>query len=374
MWSRPELKSTGAKVACQDICKTKDKGGLAIWPLKEVNHLKLIWRMFPGDSLWGKWIRTNLLKKKSFWEVSEKTQAGSWIWRKMLKLRYVARPFHMKDVGNGRQISFWFDRWSEFGVMSELLGERGILEMGIRREATLEEALCNQRRKKRHRRPILNDIEKEMSIVKEKLSSEMEDVDLWGWKSGYKNNFSTTETWQQTQEVGSACTWGKSIWFSQASPKFAFMTWIAMHDRLATMDRISGWSQGVDSICVLCKMASETRNHLFFECSFSSLIWEQLVKGILGGSYSNKWNIIVELISAPAMEKRKSFCLRYALQVTLYTLWWERNTRRHGDSLMASQALTKLIDKSIRNKLSLVQRNKMKGMEGILQYWFGTRL
>jgi len=180
---------------------------LGIRPLKEVNHvygLKLIWRMFAGNSLWGKWIRTNLLK-----EVSEKTQAGSWIWRKMLKLRYVAMTFHMKAVRNGRHISFWFDRWSELGVMPELLSERGILEMGIRREATLEEALCNQRRKKRHRRHILNDIEKDMGIVKEKLRSGTENVDLWRWKSGYKTNFSISETWQQAREVGSLCTLGR---------------------------------------------------------------------------------------------------------------------------------------------------------------------
>ena len=140
------------------------------------------------------------------------------------------------------------------------------------------------------------------------------------------------------------------------------------------MDRISGWSQGVDSTRVLCKTASKTRNHLFFECLFSSLIWKHLTKGILDRSYLDKWNIIVELISTPIMEKRKRFCLRYALQVTLYTLWWERNKRHHGDSPMPSQALSKLIDKSISNKLSLVQRKEMKGMEGILQYWFGTRL
>ena len=377
LWTGPELKSTGAKVAWQDICKPKNEGGLGIRPLKEANHvygLKLIWRLLSGDSLWSKWIKSNLLKKKSFWEVNVETQTGSWIWRKMLKLRHVARSFHMKAVGNGRHISFWFDRWSELGVLSELLGDRGTQEMGIRREATLEEALYNQRRKKRHRRHILNDIEKEMGVVKEKLRSEMEDVDMWRWRSGYKSNFSTSETWQQTREVGSPCAWGKSIWFSQASPKFDFMTWIAMRGRLATMDRISGWSQGVDTTCVLCKAASETRNHLFFECSFSSQIWEKLVKGILGRSYSNQWNIIVRLISAPKVEKRKRFCLRYAFQVALYTLWWERNKRRHGDTPVPPQTLTKLIDKSIRNKLSLLQKKKMKGMECILQYWFGTRM
>ncbi|XP_048623634.1 uncharacterized protein LOC125592486 [Brassica napus] len=287
--------------------------------------------MLAGDSLWGQWIRRNLLKKKSFWEVKESTQTGSWVWRKMLKLRDVARTFHMKVVGNGRHISFWFDRWSEIGVMIEVLGDRGLIEMGIHREATLEEAIWNHRRRKRHRRPLLNEVEKELSIVKEKLILDMDDVDLWRWKSGFKPSFSTAETWSMTREVATPCIWGQSIWFAQATPKFSFMTWIAIRDRLATMDRIAVWNPGVDTTCVLCKRAPETRNHLFFECSFSSWIWEHIVKGLLGRAYSNKWNIMVELISVSTMEKRKRFCLRYALQVTVYTLWWERNKRRHGD-------------------------------------------
>lgn len=37
LWSGPELKSTGAKVAWRDICKLQNEGGLGIRQLKEVN-------------------------------------------------------------------------------------------------------------------------------------------------------------------------------------------------------------------------------------------------------------------------------------------------------------------------------------------------
>ena len=154
LWTGPDLKSIGAKVSWHDICKKINEGGLGIKALKEVNKvqgLKLIWRLVAGDSLWSKWIRSNLLRKKRFWEVNVKSQAGSWIWKKMLKLREVAKTFHMKAVGNGRHTSFWYDRWSNLGVMSEFLGERGVIEMGIRREATVVEAMQKKRRRTRHR-------------------------------------------------------------------------------------------------------------------------------------------------------------------------------------------------------------------------------
>ena len=56
-------------MAWKDICKPHSEGGLGIRALKEVSlvyGLKLIWRMLSGKSLWGKWIKAYLLKKKSF--------------------------------------------------------------------------------------------------------------------------------------------------------------------------------------------------------------------------------------------------------------------------------------------------------------------
>ena len=99
---------------------------------------------------------------KKFWEVKAKTQLGSWMWRKMLKLRDVAKSFYKNEIGNGRHTSFWYDRWSPRGVLSDILDDRGIIDMGIRRGATVEEAVLNIRRRRRHRTDILNDIKAEL--------------------------------------------------------------------------------------------------------------------------------------------------------------------------------------------------------------------
>ena len=162
LWSGPALKSTGAKVAWRDICKFNSEGGLGLRALEEVNMvygLKLIWRMMSGDSLWGKWNKTNLLRKKSFWEVSTKTQVGSWMWRNMLKLRELAKTFFKKEMGNGRYVSFWYDKWSDMGVLFDLLGNRSIIDMGIRKKTTIEDVVLSTRRRRKHRMELLNIIE-----------------------------------------------------------------------------------------------------------------------------------------------------------------------------------------------------------------------
>lgn len=127
--------------------------------------------MLSGDSLWGKWIRANLQKGKSFWEVNSNTQIGSWMWRKMLKLRDVAKLFYMKEVGNGRHTSFWFEKWSDKGTLFDMLGDRGVIDMGVRREATLEEGVLNTRRRRRHRTDLLKDIDTELRGIERNLNT-----------------------------------------------------------------------------------------------------------------------------------------------------------------------------------------------------------
>lgn len=169
LWSGPSLKTIGAKVAWVEVCKGKDEGGLELRTLKDVNKvcgLKLIWRLLSGDSLWSKWLKANMLKKKSFWEVKHVTQSGSWMWRKLLKLRDVAKSFYRKEVGNGRHTSFWFDNWSDKGVLFDLLGTRGFIDMGIRREASVEEAVLCYRRRRKHRVMILNNIEEDLDRLR----------------------------------------------------------------------------------------------------------------------------------------------------------------------------------------------------------------
>ena len=139
------------------------------------------------------------------------------------------------------------------------------------------------------------------------------------------------------------------------------------------MDRIAKWSQGVDTICVLCKSADEDRDHLFFTCSYSSQVWENLARGIMGDSYTNLWSSIIPLLTVRGMERRKRFCLRYAFQVAVYALWRERNRVKHGEKLMPWTVLRKILDKGVRNKLSILQANRVKGMERGLQTWFGAR-
>lgn len=73
----------------------------------------------------------------------------------MLKLKDVNKSFYRKELGNGRHTSFWYDRWSDKGVLSDLLGEREIIDICVKRGATIEEAVSNTRRRRRNQTGLL---------------------------------------------------------------------------------------------------------------------------------------------------------------------------------------------------------------------------
>lgn len=63
---------------------------------------------------------------------------GSWMWKKLLKYREVARPLHKMEVKSGNSTSFWYDDWSQMGRLIDLTGPRGVIDLGIPLQATVE--------------------------------------------------------------------------------------------------------------------------------------------------------------------------------------------------------------------------------------------
>ena len=278
-WSGPELNGRKAKVSWGEVCKPKQEGGLGVRRLKEVNlvcSLKLIWRILSANSLWVNWIKVYLIRKGSLW-----------MWRKILKCREVAKKLYRVEIKNGRKTSFWYESWSPLGCLKDLLCDRGYIDMGISISAMVCE--CSRHRRRFHRNPIFNRVEESIDRYKANITEE-EDVSLWGnGKGDYKNRFSSKETWQATRVQYQSCYWYKMVWFKHATPKFSFVLWMAMNKRLSTGEEMSNWGGSVDTTCVFCRDPMETLAHLFFDCPYSSQIWEGLTRRVMDTQYPTSW-------------------------------------------------------------------------------------
>lgn len=230
-----------------------------------------------------------------------------------------------------------------------------------------------RRRHRRYRENILNQVEEEIVTLRSMITHE-EDTPLWKQKEGvYTTVFSSKKTWLQLRSARPVCEWSKGIWFQQSTPKFSFLVWVALRQRLQTCDRMQRWSVAVDPVCVLCNAEGETCNHLFFDCKYSTQVWKALVGGILQGAFTSEWNGIVGMVSKATLSPTKHFLLRYAFQATVHALWRERNNRRHGEQPRSADIISKFVDKTIRLKLLSVKGLGHKHFEDGLITWFATR-
>lgn len=125
----------------------------------------------------------------------------------------------------------------------------------------------------------------------------------------YQSNFSSKETWKQTRVPQPKVNWSARIWFTFNTPKYSFMAWLAVLNRLATGDRTQKWSTQHLSSCVLCTDPLESRNHLFFACSYSGEVWKGLTQNLLADQYTNQWEQVLQLLLD--QNKTEIFLVRY---------------------------------------------------------------
>ncbi|PKU62408.1 Putative ribonuclease H protein [Dendrobium catenatum] len=74
------------------------------------------------------------------------------------------------------------------------------------------------------------------------------------------------------------CPWHKLVWHKKHILKHSVYVWLALVGGLKTQDALRSKNIFVPSICSLCHSASETANHLFFECSYSFSLLNSLLR------------------------------------------------------------------------------------------------
>ncbi|XP_010444656.1 PREDICTED: uncharacterized protein LOC104727289 [Camelina sativa] len=244
------------------------------------------------------------------------------------------------------------------------------MDLGIDLHATVAEALLH--RKRNHRVDHLNQIEMVIEGVRQKGLLQAADKVLWkGNGDRYKQTFHSKETWECIRFQGQRRTWYKGIWFSQATPKYSFIVWLATLNRLTTGDRMQQWSTSVDTSCPLCSAPLETRNHLFFTCPYSAEIWTNLASKLLTTKFTTVWETILALLTDSSLEKSTLFLLRYTFQASVHSLWKERNSRRHGEPHVSPALFIKRTDRLIRNRLLSIHANEHYAQ--CLSLWLATR-
>ncbi|XP_059454950.1 uncharacterized protein LOC132185154 [Corylus avellana] len=195
-----------------------------------------------------------------------------WCWRKLLKLRDLARKFLKLQLRDVRNIHLWLNSWHPDGILLDRYGFQTIYDVGSSLEAKVssvmrEENWCWQSARSDnlvliHSKLVLVNVgEKDtcLECVEERV-------------------YSNADTWEALRLKHPKVSWWRLVWLAMAIPKQAFLLWLAIRDSLATERKMLSWGYKGDVSCSFCLIRCiEDRDHLFFQCSFSRRIWKELL-------------------------------------------------------------------------------------------------
>ncbi|XP_021835349.2 uncharacterized protein [Spinacia oleracea] len=122
--------------------------------------------------------------------------------------------------------------------------------------------------------------------------------------------------------------WRRLICNNRASPKSLFILWLAVQSRLPTKDRLQNWGIPTDGLCPLCSTDLETVQHLFFQCSYSQQVWQQVLQVLKIQRPSFGFDQEIQI--AVRMCKRSSGTSKLFIAVfaeVVYGLWIQRKQR-----------------------------------------------
>ncbi|GJV88494.1 reverse transcriptase domain, reverse transcriptase zinc-binding domain protein [Tanacetum coccineum] len=105
-------------------------------------------------------------------------------------------------------------------------------------------------------------------------------------------------------------------------------------------------------VCSLCEGQEDSHEHLFFECSFSKQIWQQVkcYAGLSGSDFSID-NIIQDIIPFAMKRSSKSICAKLVVAAASFFIWQERNNRLFRSEKRSVDNVVACIFNTVRLKL-----------------------
>ena len=101
-----------------------------------------------------------------------------------------------------------------------------------------------------------------------------QETDTWCWSLTKTGDFTFSSVWNLVRDHGEKFPFFNLIWYPNHSPKMSLCLLRALKVKLPTRSFLKSHNiiDRTDT-CTLCNQSSESLQHLFFDCPFSSYIW-----------------------------------------------------------------------------------------------------
>nr|GEU44047.1 RNA-directed DNA polymerase, eukaryota, reverse transcriptase zinc-binding domain protein [Tanacetum cinerariifolium] len=171
------------------------------------------------------------------------------------------------------------------------------------------------------------------------------------YENGNKKKFKISNVWKDMNCQEEKVDWHHLVWFAQSIPRHAFVTWIAIQERLMTQDKLMLWRPNEELKCALCSKCKDSHNHLFFTCEFSIGIWNELLN-LLNVRLSESWDQIISKMKALPLNKNIwSIVRRIVCKAAIYYIWQERNNKILKNEKRDKDTIFNIIKETIVMKL-----------------------
>lgn len=106
-------KSKAHKMCWDDVCKSKNQGGLGIRKIKDIAKavaVKLVWKFIQKESIWAKWMHSKYCNKINFWTAAMYNNA-SYTCKSLLKARQWCKGVIDRKIVTGKHTDIWSNSW-----------------------------------------------------------------------------------------------------------------------------------------------------------------------------------------------------------------------------------------------------------------------
>lgn len=255
-------------------------------------------------------------------------------------------------MGNGKSTRFWTDNWTTLGNLRDFLNLSSTSALGIPAPRTEPQLALH-------------------AYLTTVTLTDEEDSFVWKQANKSSDRYSTGFTYSLIRTHAPLVPWMKAVWPSQGIPKQSFLTWLVTLNRCPTKDRIISWGLQTNPTCILCNTSNETRDHLFFDCSYSAVIWEALARKTNCRSFTS-WDQSLLHMSHRTGTKSERLLGILAWQTSIYFIWTERNGRIHRQNFRAATSIIKTASALIKNKISSFRDRSSKLCSAMLQSWMSN--
>lgn len=306
----------------------------------------------------------------NYWTVNTST-TNSWLANKLIKMRGEVYTWIQLRVGNGVNCRFWTDNWSALGSLQGYFAAGSASRQGIPLTATLSD--LNRNGSWTLPRPRSEEMVQAQIALTMVTLGEEEDSYEWVVTGTHTVKYKTSLIYWKLKGDEPSVPWAKVVWSTLGIPKHNFLMWLFVLNRCPTRDRLRSWGLAVDSVCLLCNLEEESRDHLFFRCAYSWRVWSEIARRcaiVPSPDWEETMNQMISLRGNRLFKRLILLCWKGVI----YYLWRERNQRYHNHRFQTSYSLTKSLDRLIKDKILSFRRSSPTTSSSLMQMWVATEL